>query len=123
MRGTGWRWVEEAVDTSQDHIEITYGKIRKDGPIGQNIFIPVALVAAPRRKTFKVQFLVKGNNAECPNMLAEVRKELDFYLTEIAGGSRLPPWQYVKYHCGTAANLYSNVHWNILPVPDTDPRP
>ena len=114
MAAAKWRWVEGSVNTGQDHVAITYGKIRPNGPIGRNDFTPVALVAAPRGKTFEVQFLVKGDSAKNRRMLAEVRKELDYYLVELTGEGRPLPWQYVQYHCGTAANLCSTVHWNFM---------
>ena len=24
------------------------------------------------------------------------------------------PWEYARYHCGTAANIYSTVHWSFV---------
>jgi hypothetical protein len=51
-----------------------------------------------------------------PEILAEVRSELDFYLVEHP--KEFPdtghPWEYAIYHCGTASNVYSSVHWSYF---------
>ncbi len=108
-----WRWEEGPVDISGDHIEITYGNVGDDGPKRCGNPIPVALLAAPRGRTFNVQFLIGADCEIRSKMLAEVRKELEFYLVELSTAGRPPPWEYAKYHCGTSANLYSAVHWNF----------
>jgi len=45
-------------------------------------------------------------------MIAAAGRELDFYLVEKGGAN---PWAYAKYHCNTAANMYSSVHWSYFP--------
>jgi hypothetical protein len=42
----------------------------------------------------------------------EVKAELDYFLIEF-GGPDL--WEYAKYHCSTAANVYSKGHWRYYP--------
>lgn len=44
-------------------------------------------------------------------------KELNFYLVE---KGEKDPWQYAIYHCGTASNIYSDVHWGYFPGASTD---
>jgi hypothetical protein len=41
-------------------------------------------------------------------MVKEVKKELLYYLIEL---EEPDPWLYAKYHCTTALNWYSMVHW------------
>ena len=41
-------------------------------------------------------------------MLDGARRELNFYLIEL---KEKDPWSYACYHCSTATNLYSKVHW------------
>lgn len=44
----------------------------------------------------------------------DVRRELDFYL--VSKGEP-DPWVYAQYHCGTASNVYFNVHWSFFVPP------
>ena len=50
-------------------------------------------------------------------MINAARRELDFYLVEHP--KEFPgtgdPWGYAIYHCNTAANMYSKVHWSYFP--------
>jgi hypothetical protein len=39
---------------------------------------------------------------------------LYFYITQ---RKEQDAWAYLVQHCKTAANLYSNVHWRLLPAP------
>lgn len=105
MDKSDWKWVFGTVDTDEDHIKIRYG----DDPE------PVALVAPGEGKTFMVQSLLNQLNLfdkseeELPD---DVRRELDFYLVELGEED---PWAYAIYHCTTAANIYSDVHWGYYP--------
>ncbi len=76
--------------------------------------IPVARLAPAKGHVFVVQFIYKGdpNAAKTKNILNAVKKELDFYLIELGEED---PWAYAKYHCSTAADLYSTVHWGWFP--------
>ncbi len=48
---------------------------------------------------------------------ADRKTELNFYLVE---KGEPDPWAYAKYHCTTASNLYSSVHWSYYPEGDKD---
>jgi hypothetical protein len=75
--------------------------------------LPVALVAKPVQGTFIVEFLQirEVNESEYQRMKLAVTKELTFYLVE---KGEKDPWQYAIYHCGTASNIYSDVHWGYF---------
>jgi hypothetical protein len=45
-------------------------------------------------------------------MIRYVRREIDYYLVELR---EKDPWAYAIYHCSTAANVYSKVHWGYYP--------
>jgi hypothetical protein len=105
-----WKWVLDVVDPGKEHIKITYGKI-KHGQIAGNVRQPVALVAPGRDKTFLVQFLV-DKDEKTKKIVDEISRELNFYLVEKGEEN---PWAYAQYHCGTASNLYSSVHWSYYP--------
>lgn len=90
-----WQWTEGTVDRQGEHLQITWGDDHN----------PVALVGRGSGRMFVVQFLA----CRTP---PEVRRELDFYLTQVGGPD---PWAYAIYHCGTAANVYSEVHWHYYP--------
>ncbi len=95
-----WEWVEGRVDTDQDHFKISYG----EDPTA------VALVGRGEQGTFVVQFLESHRcDAKCLNA---VTREVNFYLCEL---KERDPWLYAKYHCRTASNLYSKVHWAFCP--------
>lgn len=99
-----WKWVEGTVDVNGDHIKIRYG----DEPE------PVALLAPGPDKTFTVEFLPKleSLSRKDQEILDDVREKLDFFLVQF---SEEDPWAYAIYHCTTASNIYSNVHWGYYP--------
>ena len=74
----------------------------------------MALVAAPVGNSFAVEFLEVPNidQSEYQRMKTAVTKELAFYLVELGEPD---PWKYAIYHCGTASNIYSDVHWEYFP--------
>ena len=105
MDKSDWKWVFGTVDTKEDHIKIRYG----DDPE------PVALVAPGEGKIFVVQSLLKQMHlfeTDYQEILNDVRRDLDFLLIEIGEPD---PWAYAIYHCTTASNIYSKVHWGYYP--------
>lgn len=102
-----WSWHEGRVDSSAEHIELRY---RDASQTGHEQWIPVALVGPPTGRIFPVRWLVDPQVND--EMIADVKRELTFYLAEKRERN---PWAYALYHCGTAANLYSKVHWSHYP--------
>lgn len=111
MARSAWRWEEGAVDKTLEHLEIAYGDINVTTNYKE--WAPVALVSAPNGKRFLVQFLIEANSPENRKMVDAVSKDLDFYLVELSGTGRPDPWKYAQYHCTTASNAYSLVHWSF----------
>ena len=114
-----WKWVEGVVDTNEDHIKLWHGApptAGRGGAVHQR-GRPVALLARGRGKTFTVQFLLtaRPTDTRAAQILKDVRRELDFYLIELSTPGRPAPWAYAQYHCYTAANIYSKVHWGWYP--------
>jgi hypothetical protein len=98
-----WRWVEGDVDRTKEHFELRYGDA------SETEWRPVALIGPPPNHTFPVKWLTDESTPEGKESIRDARKELDFYLVE----KREPdPWAYAKYHCGTASNIYSRIHWS-----------
>lgn len=88
---------------------LLYGNADKLDP---KQFIPVARVAPSAGATLVVQFLIDDQPATS-EMLRDVRQELEFMLEQVEPD----PWRYAVYHCGTAANWYSSVHWaHVVPT-------
>ena len=115
---SGWK-VKGIVDTNNEHIKLWHGKpptADRGGAVRQS-GRPVALVARGRGKTFTVQFLLRARPTDkrAAEILKDVRRELDFYLIELSAPGRPAPWAYARYHCYTAANVYSKVHWGWYP--------
>ena len=104
-----WRWSEQAVDRTKEHIELRFGDA---GVSPYEEWVPVALIGPPKGNVFPVQLIIDSKGAKHPEMMEAARKELDFYLTEVGGPE---PWGYAIYHCNTAANMYSEIHWSYFP--------
>lgn len=104
-----WRWAEGKVNSAEEHIQICYGN-PQDSDWAR--FPKIALLSPPEEKKFTVQFLLDAKGRKEQDMIREVRQELDFYLVEKKEEN---PWAYARYHCGTAANIYSRVHWDFFP--------
>ena len=95
--------MEGTVSTDDDHMKLTY----EENPD------PVAVIAQGEGNTFIVQFLETDSKQEnWKETIRYVRRELDFYLVELREEN---PWTYAIYHCSTAANVYSKVHWGYYP--------
>lgn len=103
-----WSWSGGEVDTYAEHMELRYGSV-EDG--GWDTWIPVALISAPQDKVFNVQFILQPHDEASKLALEAVKRELDFYLLEVGGPD---PWSYAQYHCGTMADVYSQVHWSFF---------
>lgn len=100
-----WSWKSSPVDPEKEHLELVYDRNRS---LDQGDFITIARVGQPRNGVFPVQFLISEDDPVNGTVLAEVKKELDYYLVELEEPC---PWEYACYHAETTANLYSNVHW------------
>jgi hypothetical protein len=86
-------WSDAVVDRDREHIILYYGADNR----------PAAALTPRGDSSFSVEFLTDD-----PGVRRAVERELDFYLVEL---KKPDPWAYAIYHCGTAANLYSPVHW------------
>ena len=101
------RWHERSVDRALEHFEVRYGSVN-DG--GWDEWLPAAFVGPPVNGVFAVQFLVDCARADRRSVVAKVIKEIEFYIIE---KGEPDPWLYLQYHCGTSANVYSDVHWSF----------
>ena len=107
--GTGnWQWSEQAVDRSKKHIELRFGDARVSA---YEDWVPVAVVGPPKGSVFPVQWIIDVKTTENAQIIEAGRKELDFYLIEL---NEPDPWEYAIYHCNTAANMYSRIHWSYF---------
>ena len=100
FRHNPWKWIQGQVDTTQDHFKLRYG----EDPTA------VALVGRGEEFTFIVQFL-EDHFGDIKRLKA-VTSDLDYFLIEL---KERDPWLYAQYHCSTASNLYSGVHWGFYP--------
>lgn len=88
-----WRWSEGKVNEGSEHFKL----FQRDRPQA------VALVGLPVGTDIPVMFTDAGMAAR-----QSIERELDFYILELAEPD---PWKYLKYHCGTASNLYGEFRW------------
>jgi hypothetical protein len=72
---------------------------------------PIAVIAPPKAGVVNVQFLVDPGD----EVISKVLKEIKHYLLELGEPD---PWAYAQYHCGTSANLYSEVQWSFVDTGD-----
>lgn len=107
MQAKKWEWREGKVDPDSPHIGIIYGEWSESALL-------VARVAKPVGNIFVVEFLQipQLNESEYQRMKLAVTKELNFFLVELG---EKHPWHYAIYHCGTASNMYGDVHWGYFP--------
>src|SRR5262249_51158704 len=92
-------WAEGIVDSTAEHMRLCFG----------DAWTPVALVAPAGVGRYAVEFLLDpAGGDDAAEAAREARRELDFYLDEL---NEPDPWAYAIYHCGTASNLYSSIHW------------
>ena len=71
----------------------------------------MALLGRESDGKYIAKFLVDAGDHLNSAAVKDVRRELDFYLVELGEADR---WAYAQYHCGTAANIYSEVHWSFF---------
>jgi hypothetical protein len=104
-----WRWKTGNVKRHEEHMELLYGDINKQG---SKDLVPVALVSSPVDHIFVVEFLLNETIENNREIIEDVTRDLDFYLIE---KHEKEPWTYAQYHCSTVSNLYSKVHWTYYP--------
>ena len=102
-----WKWSEGPVDRHSDHFEIRYSDASNTDSDGWPL---VALVGKSGDGTLNVEFLLDRADPENIGMIKAVENDLNFYVVEKHEPN---PWNYLRYHCGTTANIYSNVHWSF----------
>jgi hypothetical protein len=112
------RWQRGYVDTNSEHFELLVAVSEEDE---QTEGKSVAVIGPPEDGSVNVSFLIEENEANA-SLIEKVEKEINFYLLEINEPDR---WKYAQYHCGTASNVYSSVHWSFVEagskVPQKDP--
>jgi len=101
-------WKEGRVDRTKEHFELRYGSAEHSD---WQEWVPVAVVGPPKTGMVNVQFLVEHKDPKNSTVVSEVTKEIEFYLIE---KGEPDPWGYAQYHCGTGANIYSEVHWSFF---------
>jgi len=101
-----WKWVEGDVDRAKEHFELRYGDANETE---YEDWRPVALIGRPQNHSFQVKWLIDESTPEGKEFIQEAREEIDFYLVQKGESD---PWAYAIYHCGTASNIYSRIHWS-----------
>ena len=97
------------IDRRAEVIEIRFGDAAREG---YDTWIPVALVERPHNGKFGVELILPPKTKGYKEILTLLSEELTFYFTT---KQEPDPWAYAYYHCTTAANLYSRLHWSRHP--------
>jgi hypothetical protein len=100
--------VSGIVNRDKDHILLVYGDANQVDP---EDFAPVALIQ-PCPGGFTVQYILDIDDTNKKRMIEEVQEEITYFNLD---KGEPDPWAYAKYHCATAANWYSPVHWIWYP--------
>lgn len=105
-------WADGPVDPAGEHIEIRHSSAQGGS---YEHWTPVAIIGRPHLGTLPVRWLLDPTPDSA--IASDARRELDFYLVDHPRdfAETGDPWQYAIYHCGTAANVYSNIHWSYFP--------
>ncbi|MEQ1792721.1 MAG: hypothetical protein ABL970_00905 [Nitrospira sp.] len=111
-----WTWHEGLVDLKQAHFQIRYVR---------NLEYPdesflVAYVSPPKDHAFTVQLLPENlpGTVDSGSIVRQVRRELDLYVIE---NGESDPMKYLRYHCTTASNIYSQFQWAYVVFEPTNP--
>lgn len=91
-------------------MDLRFGDINKENDWSK--WPLVARVSGPEAKTFRVEFLIEAKTPIEAEMIRAIEEQLTFYLVE---KGEKDPWEYARHHCGTGANVYSDVHWSFFP--------
>jgi hypothetical protein len=103
-----WAWRDGVVDTAKEYFELRY-RLASDHETSDTLL--VARVSPPTGRTFRVEWCVRRSDPAHRDAVKAVRHELNFYLVELGEENR---WVYAAYHCNTASNAYSRVHWSYF---------
>ena len=102
-------WHTGDVDKDDEHFILYYGDVNK---IKLSDCTPVAMIDRPVNGIYNVKWVVDQKDLKFEEAIKQVCKDLDFYFVELG---KPDPWAYAKYHCTTASNIYSHVHWSYVP--------
>jgi hypothetical protein len=101
------RWEPGRIDRSGEYFELSALTGGQDNGDNES---PIAAVGAPHEGVVRVEILVERSESNAA-LIAKVKREISFYLLEL---NESDPWAYAQYHCGTASNIYSDVHWSFF---------
>ena len=104
-----YTWIPSEIDMNMEYITLYYDDSNDDKDNETSDWLPTAHVCAPQDGVFYIKFLIDATSVQKTAALSATLRELNFYLLGFPD-----PWNYVKYHCGTSANLYSSIHWSQL---------
>ena len=112
---TRWSWIERTLNPTEDHFSLHYGSAEEQW----DNWTLVARVGPPDSRVFRVEFAIDLKDSRFEAAKKAAITELNFFLVE---KGEKDPWAYMRYHCGTASNIYSSIHWefHIGTAPDGD---
>jgi hypothetical protein len=100
-----WHWTEGKVNREKPHFLLLYGDLNK---VKTKNLISVALLSRHVGCKLHVEFIMDENQGEYEVIREAVEREINFYVIELKERN---PLAYLSYHCTTASNFYSKVHW------------
>lgn len=117
---TTWREgsYDPTIDTTLKHnwLELHY----VPDPENPDTSFIVAYISPPQDNVFTVQLLLKNlpDTVDPGPISYRIRQELDFFLSDLR---EKDPEKYLRYHCTTAANIYSRLQWAYVVFEPVNP--
>lgn len=93
----------------KEHFIIHYGDSNTTEPAE---WVPVVMIGRSVKRIYPLQWLIDIDCKSNKDIVKEVLEEINAYLLS---DTEKNPWGYAEYHCTTAANIYSPVHWSFIP--------
>jgi hypothetical protein len=91
---------------AEPHFELRLGSTER---AAGSPWVLIARVGRPIKRVFGVE-LIFERTLPTSAIIDELVAEVDFLLVTVGGPD---PWAYAQYHCTTASNLYSSIHWSF----------
>ena len=92
--------------SNQPHFLIFYSE-----DMGCKDWFPVAVLSMANNTVDEMRLALLVHDIKYLNVVDMVKRELNFYLFKL---NNPDPVDYLRYHCQTMSNIYSNIHFNLI---------
>jgi len=108
-------WYEATVNFDDEYFTLYHNDTSENSDNNKSSAVAKLGYWQWQEELFPVEFLTDNQT-----LITKVAEQLDFYLNKLPherkDTSFADTWHYAKYHCGTSANIYSDIQWAYFPV-------